>query len=265
MRILVHICCGPCGITVLQRLRARGHELAGLFFNPNIQPLAEYMRRREGAALVAARLDIPLILADSLPEAEQRWRDPWLPETGEAEPPVAPSSSVQDTDTPLTTEIFPDARVKGAAAPLRGAGWSPASTGLTSSPRPSQPTGLPPAVDPIPWLRAVAGRERERCLFCWRVRLRKTAELAAAGSFDGFSSSLLYSRYQKHETIRNLGFDIAASNGPAFVYEDFRTFWQEGIARSKDWGIYRQQYCGCLFSEYDRYRRDFDRLRGAGG
>ena len=49
MRILVHICCGPCGITVLQRLRAQGHELAGLFFNPNIQPLAEYMRRREGA------------------------------------------------------------------------------------------------------------------------------------------------------------------------------------------------------------------------
>ena len=214
MRILVHICCGPCGITVLQRLRAQGHEPAGLFFNPNIQPLAEYMRRREGAALVAARLDIPLIFADALPEAEQRWRDPWLPETGE-----------------------PDRR----------------------------PDAPPPAVDPVPWLRAVAGREQERCLFCWRVRLRKTAELAAAGGFDGFTSSLLYSRYQKHESIRDLGFGIAESAGTAFVYEDFRSSWQEGISLSKDWGVYRQQYCGCLFSEYDRYRRDFDRLRGTGG
>ena len=264
MRILVHLCCGPCGITVLQRLREQGHELAGLFFNPNIQPLAEYMRRREGAALVAARMDIPLIFGDSLPEAEQRWRDPWLPESVERERPDAPPPAVQVADEPTVVEIPPNARVKGVATPLRGAGQSPASTKLASSAL-SSPLALPPAVDPVPWLRAVSGRERERCLFCWRVRLRKTAELAAAGGFGGFTSSLLYSRYQKHETIRDLGFGIAASDGPAFVYEDFRTSWQEGISLSKDWGIYRQQYCGCLFSEYDRYGRDFARLRGAGG
>ena len=129
MRILVHICCGPCGITVLQRLRAQGHELTGLFFNPNIQPLAEYMRRREGAALVAARLDIPLILADSLPEAEQYWRDPWLPESGERERPDAPPPAVQAAGEPSIAEIPPNARVKGGsgtqalcAAPLRGVG-----------------------------------------------------------------------------------------------------------------------------------------------
>lgn len=212
MRILVHICCGPCGITVLRRLRDQGHELAGLFFNPNIQPLAEYMRRREGAALVAERLGIPLLLADSLPEAEQRWSDPWLPEAGEQ---------------------------PGADA-------------------------LPSAIDPAPWLRAVAGRERERCLFCWRIRLQKTADIAAGRGFDAFTSSLLYSRYQKHETIRDLGRSIAAAGGPAFVYEDFRVFWQEGIRLSKEWEIFRQQYCGCLYSEYDRYRRDFFRLRDPG-
>ena len=212
MRILVHICCGPCAITVLQLLRDQGHELTGLFFNPNIQPLAEYMRRREGAALVAERLGIPLLFADSLPEAEQRWSDPWLTDAGER---------------------------PGAEA-------------------------LPPAVDPAPWLRAVAGRERERCLLCWRIRLQKTADIAANRGFDAFTSSLLYSRYQKHETIRDLGRSMAVAGGPAFAYEDFRVFWQEGVRLSKEWGIFRQQYCGCLYSEYDRYRRDFFRLRGPG-
>ncbi len=215
MRILVHICCGPCGITVLQRLRDQGHELAGLFFNPNIQPLAEYMRRREGAAQAAERLGIPLLFADALPEDEQRWADPWLP--------------------------------KNEASEQAGA------------------ESLPRAADPVPWLRAVAGREQDRCLFCWRIRLRKTAELAAARGFAGFTSSLLYSRYQKHEIIHELGLSIAGESDLAFLYEDFRTSWQEGIRLSKEWGIYRQQYCGCLFSEYDRYRRDFARARGANG
>lgn len=209
MRILVHICCGPCAITVLQRLKDQGHDLAGLFFNPNIQPLAEYMRRREGAARVAGRLDIPLLFADALPEAEQRWTDPWLPGAGE---------------------------------------------------RPEE-RPLPPAVDPAAWLRAVAGREDERCLFCWRVRLQKTADIAASRGFEGFTSSLLYSRYQRHETIQELGRSMAVSGGPVFVYQDFRVFWQEGVRLSREWGIFRQQYCGCLYSEYDRYRRDFFRLR----
>ena len=210
MRILVHICCGPCGITVVQRLREQGHKLTGLFFNPNIQPLTEYMRRREGAALMAGRMHFPLLFADSLPEPEQRWSDPWLRESWEEE-------------------------------------WSGA--------------GIPlPAVDPVPWLRAVAGRETERCLFCWRLRLQKTAELATNRRFDAFTSSLLYSRYQNHEAIRDIGKSMDSAEGPAFVYEDFRVFWQEGVRLSKDWGIFRQQYCGCLYSEYERYNRDFSRL-----
>ncbi len=58
MRILVHMCCGPCAITVLQRILKHGNDATGYFFNPNIQPLAEYMRRREGAGQVADRLGI---------------------------------------------------------------------------------------------------------------------------------------------------------------------------------------------------------------
>jgi predicted adenine nucleotide alpha hydrolase (AANH) superfamily ATPase len=118
---------------------------------------------------------------------------------------------------------------------------------------------VPPAVNPALWLRAVSGREGERCIFCWRIRLRKTAQLAVRRGFDGYTSSLLYSRHQNHDAIRGLGASIAEEAGLAFVYEDFRASWQEGIRLSRDWGIYRQQYCGCLFSEYDRYSRDFIR------
>lgn len=216
MRILVHICCGPCSITVLRALRAEGHELCGFFFNPNIHPLAEYMRRREGAGQASARLGVPMLYADSMPTGQQAWTDPWLEDAG-------PRSSMH-TYTPTAPRYSP-----------------------------------PPAADPRPWLQAVADREDGRCLFCWRSRLQKTAEIASIKGFDAFTSTLLYSRYQDHERIRSLGESIAEKTGVSFIYEDFRSGWQEGIRISKEWGVYRQQYCGCIFSEYDRYRRDLER------
>ena len=123
-----------------------------------------------------------------------------------------------------------------------------------------QPAPRLAAMDPSPWLAAVSGRERGRCIFCWRSRLRKTAQMALARGYDAFSSSLLYSRYQNHEVIRRLGDDIADELGLPFAYADYRPTWQEGIRLSKEWGVYRQQYCGCVYSEYDRYARDFQRL-----
>ena len=222
MRILVHICCGPCSITVLRSLTEAGNELCGFFFNPNIHPLAEYMRRREGAGQVAARLGVPVLYADAMPEREQVWSDPWL-------------------------EHFALTGAGGFSGESEPAAHAPAFV-------------QPPAADPRPWLGAVAGRESSRCLFCWRSRLRKTAETAVAQGFAGFSTTLLYSRHQDHERIRALGQAIAEETGIAFVYEDFRPSWQEGIRISREWDIYRQQYCGCVFSEYDRYRRDFQRM-----
>lgn len=227
MRLLVHICCGPCSIMVLRRLMDAGHALTGLFFNPNIQPVSEYLRRREGAAKTAARLGVPLVFADTLPLEEQRWTDPWLTRAVLSNEGVSASRPEKDSARPAAE--------------------------------------LPPAADPLPWLRAVAGREQERCLFCLRLRLRKTAELAhggsLGGSFDGFTSTLLYSRYQPHDGIKALGMEIAEAHDLVFAYEDFRTSWGEGVSLSKEWGVYRQQYCGCLFSEYERYSRDFAQVR----
>jgi epoxyqueuosine reductase len=103
------------------------------------------------------------------------------------------------------------------------------------------------------FLRQVVFRERERCASCYAMRLEKTAALAAREGFDGFSTTLLYSRYQNHQLIKSTGERLAEMFGLAFVYRDFREGWQEGINRSKEMGMYRQAYCGCIYSEQERY------------
>ncbi|MDU0460075.1 MAG: epoxyqueuosine reductase QueH [Geobacteraceae bacterium] len=103
------------------------------------------------------------------------------------------------------------------------------------------------------FLANVAAQPDRRCSYCYASRLRATAETAASGGFDAFSASLLYSRYQRHEEIRELGEQIGRELGVAFHYQDFRPGWQEGIRLSKEQGLYRQQYCGCIYSEKERY------------
>jgi predicted adenine nucleotide alpha hydrolase (AANH) superfamily ATPase len=103
------------------------------------------------------------------------------------------------------------------------------------------------------FLASVAAKPEARCGFCYTSRLEKTAEAAAVGGFPLFTSTLLYSKYQNHELIRELGEKAADRYGVGFLYRDFRTLWQEGIKVSKSLGLYRQQYCGCIYSEKERY------------
>jgi epoxyqueuosine reductase len=103
------------------------------------------------------------------------------------------------------------------------------------------------------FLANVATNPQKRCNYCYASRLKATAAAAAEHGFEAFSTSLLYSRYQQHDKIRELGEQAAQEHGVIFHYEDFRTGWQEGIRLSKDMGIYRQQYCGCVYSEKERY------------
>lgn len=183
--IFLHACCGPCSITPILRLRDLGLAPTLYFCNPNIHGLSEYLRRREGLLAVAARLDVPVLLADQQDEA--------------------------------------------AAHPGL---WLLAVSALG------------PAMDDM----------ARRCPLCYDLRLARTAAKARELGFTRFSSTLLYSRYQNHQAILDAG---TRHCGPdlAFLGEDFRPGWHEGIRLSKEWGIYRQQYCGCLLSEHDRYRR----------
>jgi predicted adenine nucleotide alpha hydrolase (AANH) superfamily ATPase len=99
----------------------------------------------------------------------------------------------------------------------------------------------------------VAFREQNRCRYCYHHRLKTTAKLARRGKFDGFSSTLLYSKYQNHEAIRSIGEALSKETGLPFVYDDYRRGWREGVDVSKQLGMYRQQYCGCIYSEKERF------------
>ncbi len=103
------------------------------------------------------------------------------------------------------------------------------------------------------FLANVAGDPQDRCDYCYHSRLEQTARVASENGFEAFSTSLLYSRYQQHETIRDSGRILAERYGLKFVYDDFRIGWRQGIDTSKAMGLYRQQYCGCIYSEKDRY------------
>ncbi len=251
MSLLVHICCGPCSGAVLERLLEDGRAPVGFFYNPNIQPLAEYLRRREGAAQTAEKLGVPIIFADALSEDEQLTLIGQGPQGCSQIEDFAPRARKTAL---FAKEVYSSGTRPEQKGPFDAVIGRKISLG-TALGLPTRPP-LPPAADPLPWLRLVAGKEHERCTPCIDLRLRATALFARQRGFAAFTSSLLYSRRQPHETIAELGRSAAAEHGLAFHYADWRPLWQRGIDLSKQWGVYRQPYCGCLFSEYDRYADD---------
>jgi len=174
-KILLHICCGPCSIYPVKKLRDEGYEVYGYFYNPNIHPYTEFARRLETLEQYAAEIDLPLIA---------------------------------DRDYNLED-----------------------------------------------YLQRVVFREGNRCRICYHMRLKQAASVARKGKFDSFTTTLLVSPYQKHQVIAETGAALGRENDIPFTYFDFREGYKEATAISKERGMYRQQYCGCIFSEKDRYYR----------
>ena len=112
------------------------------------------------------------------------------------------------------------------------------------------------------FFRQVAFREEERCRYCYHLRLSHAARIAKKGRFDAFTTTLLYSRYQKHDLIREVAEGVAGTQGIPFLYRDFREGWSEGVRISKEIGMYRQPYCGCIYSEKERYCRNIGKEEG---
>ncbi|MBO5610946.1 MAG: epoxyqueuosine reductase QueH [Eubacterium sp.] len=108
----------------------------------------------------------------------------------------------------------------------------------------------------------------ERCYDCYKLRLRKTAEYAKAHGFDYFSTTLSISPYKNAEWLNEIGIELekelreeAVKNGcldgdetPVFLYSDFKkkNGYKRSIELSEEYGLYRQDYCGCVFSKRDR-------------
>jgi predicted adenine nucleotide alpha hydrolase (AANH) superfamily ATPase len=100
----------------------------------------------------------------------------------------------------------------------------------------------------------MSDHEREkRCSYCYRTRLMRTAQEAKERNFESFSTTMLISKHQDHTVIRRLGDEIAEDVGLDFIYIDLRKRWKESINISKSLRMYRQPYCGCIFSEQERY------------
>jgi predicted adenine nucleotide alpha hydrolase (AANH) superfamily ATPase len=173
-RVLLHVCCGPCGTRTHDYWRDEGADVVGFFYNPNIHPLLEYRRRLEGVRDLARRVAMPL---------------------------------VEDL-----------------------------------------------SYDPQTWFGRVAGDSGSRCARCIDMRLERAAQEAVGQGCEAFSTTLAISPWQDHEAIRSSGAEAAVRHGVEFLYRDLRSLYPESRRLSRDWGLYRQKYCGCLVSEWERYR-----------
>jgi len=110
------------------------------------------------------------------------------------------------------------------------------------------------------YLRKVVFHEKERCPLCYAMRLAPVAQKAKDEGYDAFSTTLLYSKYQDHECIRKIGETLARKYQIDFYYQDFREGWQQGIDQAIEMNLYRQPYCGCIYSEQERYDKTIKKM-----
>lgn len=177
MKVLLHVCCGPCTIYPFTSLKDEGMEVTGYFYNPNIHPYQEFKRRLSTFEHYSILSRLPVIV-----EKQYGLRE---------------------------------------------------------------------------FVRKTAFHEDERCPICYQLRLEKTVALAQSKGFDAFSTTLLYSKYQRHTILLEICNRLAAENKIHFLYRDFREGWQFGVDRSIELNMYRQPYCGCIYSEQERYDKSF--------
>ena len=104
-----------------------------------------------------------------------------------------------------------------------------------------------------PFVRAVAEDIAGRCSTCYEMRLFETARTAKEQGFDSFTASLFISPYQNHQMMMEVAQRAAETYGVEFLYRDFRPYFKQGQETARELGFYMQKYCGCVFSEEERY------------
>jgi predicted adenine nucleotide alpha hydrolase (AANH) superfamily ATPase len=172
MHLLIHTCCGPCLVYILDYYVKSFAKITLFFCNPNIQPSEEYERR-----------------LDSVQKLISHYRN------------------FNGTEIVLAEKILDDS-----------------------------------------FFAAQGGK----CDYCYDYRLSALSEYYVQNKdtspADCFTTSLLISPYQKHDLIRRICEEKSAEHNLKFLYEDFRPFFRTGQQMAKDLGLYRQKYCGCVFS-----------------
>ena len=177
-KILIHICCGPCGVAFMDGIVKEGFAPTLLWHNPNIHPFTEYKNRRTAALDFAALGALPIEADDFYGLRE------------------------------FVGNVADD-----------------------------------------------MGNRSTRCAYCYRSRLEHAAKYAAQHDYKAFSTTLLASPYQDFEAICKLGREMAEKYGCEFVIRDFRGNFRAAMDKARKMGLYMQKYCGCVFSEEERYRK----------
>jgi len=111
---------------------------------------------------------------------------------------------------------------------------------------------LEPETEPADFLLALAAGGESRCRTCYQLRLEATARKAKEKGFGAFSTTLLISPHQDLEAIREIGERAGAKHGVQFRFVDLRHRHDESRGRAESLGLYRQNYCGCMFSDLER-------------
>lgn len=109
------------------------------------------------------------------------------------------------------------------------------------------------------FVRNTASNINGRCVYCYEHRLEETARFASENGFNAFTSTLFASVYQNHALMKNAAERFAEKYGVEFFYRDFRPFFREGNRKAREEGLYMQKYCGCVFSEEERYIKQIER------
>lgn len=126
---------------------------------------------------------------------------------------------------------------------------------LSNMPSPHPLHFLPAAYHPEDYFAAVKGMEdlpekSDRCRVCFTLRLEETAKLAKEQGFDYFTTTLSLSPHKNAELLNEIGGTLAEQYGVSYLFSDFKK--KNGFKRSTElsaqYGMYRQDYCGCLFS-----------------
>ena len=104
--------------------------------------------------------------------------------------------------------------------------------------------------------RNVSSDIKNRCVnYCYTKRLSETVRFAAENGYTAFTTTLLVSPYQKHDELKTVCEKLAVESGIEFLYRDFRIGFREGQKKAREAGLYMQKYCGCIFSEEERYQK----------
>jgi len=171
-KLLLHTCCAPCLSGADKAFSDSGLDITGYFYNPNIHPNDELIRRIDALREYSNKKGFSAVIIDD-----------------------------------YGVELFE---------------------------------------------KEVVNNSGDRCVNCYRLRLDAAAKHAAVNGFDCFSTTLLLSPYQKHDTIKVVGEDVSGKYGIEFYYRDLRPFYNESVRISKGMGLYRQRYCGCYLSREAR-------------